>query len=111
MTRLTKALASWGSPAFKPILKQELENLDRGVLPLHQAIQLGGQVDDSDISVLVNAASDNDCSIEVQVGIFFYEIMGGCSCGDEPTRENSYCELLVAIDKTTAAASFIPRVS
>jgi len=107
MTKLSKTLNSWGSTTFRQTLKQELENLESGVLPLYQATQLGGQVDDSNISVLVNSVSDNAPQIQAKVGIFFHEIMGGCSCGDEPRSENSYCELLVSINKDTAETKFI----
>lgn len=106
MIKLPKALNDWGSPTFKQTLKQELESLESGVLPLYQATQLGGQADDTDISVLINSISDNENSIEAKVGIFFHEIMGGCSCGDEPPSENTYCELLVSIDKTNAETKF-----
>ena len=68
MTKLIKALNSWGSTTFNKILKQELENLESGVLPLYQATQLGGQADDTNIAVLVNSVSDNDTVIQVDPG-------------------------------------------
>ena len=44
--------------------------------------------------------------IQAKVGVFFNEIIGGCSCGDDPLSENAYCELQVSIDKVTAEAEF-----
>jgi hypothetical protein len=34
MFRLAKALNAWGTPAFEEILKEEVVQLDVGVLPL-----------------------------------------------------------------------------
>jgi hypothetical protein len=55
--------------------------------------------------MLLHAADDPN-SIRAKVGIFFDEILGGCSCGEEPASLQSYCELLVRIDKATAEAQF-----
>jgi hypothetical protein len=109
--RLHKTLDSWlldhsETGRFKQTLKQELENLSSGVLPLHQATQRGGKADDSNISALINSVTETDSELQIKVGVFFHEIMGGCSCGDEPPSENTYCDLLVSIDKATAAARF-----
>jgi hypothetical protein len=40
----------------------------------------------------------------VHVGVFFREIVGGCSCGDEPFAADGYCEIELRIDKETAEA-------
>lgn len=106
MVKLTQALNDWGNQTFRQTLKQELENLESGTLPLYQATQLGGQADDTNISALINSVSEDKTTIQVNVGIFFHEIMGGCSCGDEPPSENTYCELQVSIDKASAEARF-----
>lgn len=106
--KLPKALKSWGDKDFSQVLKQELESMANS-LPLHQATQLGGQVDASNISVLVNSVADDRAMIFVQVGIFFHEIMGGCSCGDEPPSEHTYGEFLVAINKANAQANLTLR--
>ncbi len=106
MITLTQSLAHWNTDQFKTRLKLELEALPPGSLPLHQATRLGGQVDDSNISVLVNSITDNHKQIKVSIGIFFHEIMAGCSCGDEPLSENSYCEMLVSINKVSAKTIF-----
>ena len=42
--------------------------------------------------------------VQAKVGVFFSEIVGGCSCGDDPITVNAYCEILVSIDKKTAQA-------
>ncbi len=106
MIQLSQSLAQWPDDSFKVTLKQELEALPPGSLPLHLGTQRGGQADDRSISVLVNMIKEQNNTIEVHIGVFFYEIMGGCSCGDEPPSENTYCEMLVNIDISTAEASF-----
>lgn len=92
---------------LKQTLKHELENLPAGTLPLDQGTSHGGYVDDSDISVNVINAQQLENSIQAKVGVFFTEIIAGCSCGDDPVAENAYCELLVSIDKTTSSAEFV----
>jgi hypothetical protein len=52
---------------------------------------------------------DTPDALLAEVGIFFGEILAGCSCGDEPEIQNSYCELKVLIDKHTAMAHFSLR--
>ncbi len=106
MTRLPVSLQHWQRDGFDQALKQELQGLPAGSLPLEQAACRGGIVDDSDLSVTVIEAADDGGFIRVRAGIFFTEIVGGCSCGDDPIRENAYCEILVRIDNTTAAAEF-----
>ncbi len=106
MTQLTHSLKNWGSEDFKKTLKQELEALEDGTLPLDQAICQGGKADGSKISALINSATEKDTTIQVKVGVFFDEIIAGCNCGDDPMSENTYCDLMVSIDKTTAEAHF-----
>ncbi len=106
MPRFTQTLNSWNTPHCKPILKRELEGLEAGALPLHLGTTQGGVVDDSPITVTVFGMSENGISVRASVGVFFSEIVGGCSCGDEPLAEPAYCRLLVTIDKGSAEVSF-----
>lgn len=110
MTKLFNSLSDWGSESFKKTLKQELESLEDGVLPLDNAICQGGKADGSNIAALINSTTETNTEVQVKVGIFFDEIIAGCNCGDDPMAENTYCDLLVSINKTTAEASFIIQV-
>ena len=92
--------------SFETALKQELENLPAGTLPLEKGTSRGGFVDDSDISVTVIKVEQNENGIQAKVGVFFTEIIVGCGCGDDPMPENAYCEMLVSIDRTASAAEF-----
>jgi len=106
MTKLTNSLNSWGTEQFKQVLKQEIEALGNDVLPLNQATCQGGLADDSNISALINSITETDTQLLIKVGVFFNEIIAGCNCGDDPASENTYCELLVSINKSSAEACF-----
>ena len=106
MPRLPEALSRWPSDAFPEALKHELELLDSDALSLRQATSLGGPVDNASIKVMVLSTSDTGNAIEAEAGVFFDEILGGCSCGDDPAPQNSYCRLQIRIDKSSAEAEF-----
>jgi hypothetical protein len=106
MPRFQAALSAWNSAAFTDALKRELEGLESGVLPLLQGASRGGVPDDREIRAMLLHADDRRECIQARVGIFFNEILAGCSCGDEPASLQSYCELQVRIDKSTAEAAF-----
>jgi hypothetical protein len=106
MTRLNLSLDNCQSDLFAQQLKHELEHLQQGTLPLAHATTQGGHVDDSNISAtIVEVREDKGC-VRARVGIFFNEVVGGCSCGDDPVSANAYCEMQVSIDKASAEAEF-----
>lgn len=111
MTRLNVSLGDCDPDLFAQQLKAALEQLPPGTLPLAQATTQGGQVDDSDVSVTVLALRDDGDVIRARVMVFFSEIVGGCSCGDDPLAGTAQGELEVWIDKRSAEAGFrlIPR--
>jgi hypothetical protein len=107
MFRLEKALHAWGTPRFEEALRQELVR-HIGELPLQQGLSLSNYVSDSPATVLINKVSERGNAIQVQVGIIYQGIIGGCSCADDPTPVNEnteYCELLLNIDKAGAATT------
>ena len=105
-TTLAEALRHWPASGFARVLKQALENQPTGTLPLEAGTSRGGIVDDSQLSVTVISTTADENTIHARIGVFFHEIVGGCSCGDDPASENAYCEMLVAIDRTSARAEF-----
>lgn len=105
MPSLAAALRDWNSEVFAETLKNELEALPPGSLPLLQAASRGVP-DDRELRVMLLHAADHQDGIQAKVGVFFNEILAGCNCGDEPTSLQSYCEMQVSIDKTTAEAEF-----
>jgi hypothetical protein len=108
MPRFPKTLKANSAEACKYALKSELESLDRGSLPLASGTAQGGLIDDSRIAATVFEVRNGADRIRAGVGIFFSEIVGGCSCGDDPVVAPAYCRLLVTIDRKTAEARFDP---
>lgn len=106
MPQLPLSLRAWLAESFSHALKSEIESLPAGSLPLEQGVSAGGRVDDSRITVTFLRSRDEGETIQADVGIFFDEIVGGCSCGDEPLVLNAYCEISVKIDKATGEAWF-----
>ena len=106
MAKFINSLSNWGLDSFSQTLKSEIENLESTALPLDKGTTQGGLVDDSNISVTIMNFTEEEGFIQAKVGVFFNEIIGGCSCGDDPLSENAYCELQVSIDKVTAEAEF-----
>ena len=105
MIHLTKSLRAWGTPEFANILKQELEQLDPGKLPLQQGLASGSYALDDRVSTMVIATSEAPGVIRAKVGIFFGGIIAGCSCADDPTPVDElteYCVVQVDIDRQTA---------
>ena len=105
MIRLPKALGAWNSPAFRDVLKDEIEQLDAGSLPLQQGLSQGSYASHDDISVmLISTTATADC-IRATAGIHFTGIVAGCNCADDPTPvagHAEYCELQFDIDRQTA---------
>lgn len=104
--RLSASLGHWKSADFKQILKDEIERLPAGTLPLDKCTTLGGYVDDEHITASVLNTSEDDLAIRARVSVFFTEIMICCGCGDDPMPQTAYCEIQVTIDKSTAEATF-----
>lgn len=104
MPKLNKTLHAWNSEHFSQTLRDELNQAGTAVLPLHLGTSQGGMVDDSQVSVNLISATEAAHYIQVKIGVFFNEIVGGCSCGDAPAATNAYCEMWVILDKSTAEA-------
>ncbi len=109
MILLTESLNAWNSAEFRTVLKRELEQLDRDLLPLQEGLSLSSHVLDEPVTVIVMAATDTSDAIQARAGVFYSGIVAGCNCADDPTpveAQNEYCEIAITIDKATAAAVF-----
>ncbi|MFA7239551.1 MAG: hypothetical protein WC091_05510 [Sulfuricellaceae bacterium] len=105
MAYLTKSLAAWGSADFSSILKQEIEQLGGGQLPLQQGLTVSSIALDNRLEAMVLGVSEQAGAIRARVGLFYTGMIAGCSCADDPTPaalQNEYCEVQVDIDKATA---------
>lgn len=106
MPKFVDSLRDWNTDVFSLTLKQELERLPSGALPLDKGITQGGMVDDATITASVLSFKENPTAIQAKAGVFFTEIIINCGCGDDPMPTNAYCEILILIDKTTAETEF-----
>jgi len=109
MIALPAALHAWPGEHFSATLKAEIEALPPGSLPLAEGGALGGYVDDDAITVTVIACEEHAATLKVVIGVFYGEILAGCSCGEDPETLNSYCELVATIDKHSAHTQFSLR--
>ena len=106
MVRLPNAVSVRDSDTFKRVLKNELQELGPGGMPLHLGTSQGGMVDEHDLTVSVISVTEQDTSFEVKLAVFFTEIVVCCGCGDDPMPVNAACEMLCFLDKGTAEARF-----
>jgi hypothetical protein len=105
MIHLPDSRNAWGSTRFEAVLKRELAS-HAADLPLQAALSFGSAVHDAPIEAMLLGATEDADRIEAQVGVFFAGIVAGCNCADDPTPvepQHEYCELLLIIDKATAA--------
>ena len=106
MSKLLESLRVWPSEDFALVLKGEVEGLPPGILPLSEAAS--ASVDESSpVTVRVLAAEEVTGEIRAKIGVFFSEILTGCSCGYEPEPQSAYCEIQVRLDKATGEAGFV----
>jgi hypothetical protein len=111
MLHLPAALAAWNTPAFSDALKRELEAAGPAALPLQQCLSASSYALDDGRTVMVIGASETAGLIRARVGVFFRGIIAGCSCADDPTHiepQPEYCELELAIDRSSAATTVTP---
>ena len=106
MTNIDFFNLDYDSESFTRSLKNYIEDLPSNTLPLNQRTTQGGIVDDSNISASILSVSNTDDFIQAKTGVFFTEIVGGCSCGDDPVSLNVYCEIIVFFNKHTGELQF-----
>jgi hypothetical protein len=105
--RLEKSLQAWDTPDFAAVFKQELAQ-QASELPLQQGLAASSSVAESPLTVLLHSASATPRMLCVKAGIFYEGVVGGCSCTDDPTPDSAlteYCELLLEIDRASAATT------
>ena len=110
MLKLTDVLKAWETPDFERTLKENIQELDNGVLPLQEGLSQSNHVGDEKISVIVLNTTETPESICVKTGIFYAGIIAGSCCADDPTpiSENTeYCEVLFEINKKSAETAII----
>jgi len=107
MRVLPESLAAWGTRRFAATLQTEIGSLGPAVLQL-KALSTTGHALDTGYSLTLMGAQDAGDTLQATIGVFFDEIVPGCSCGFEAEPQPAYGELSVTIDKTTARALIAP---
>jgi hypothetical protein len=105
MIQLTESLKAWKTPAFKSILREELEGLDVAALPLQQGLAHSSYALEDKFQVMIISVTEDSDLIRAKTGIFYSGLIPGCSCADDPTpvtEYSEYCEVSFNIDKATA---------
>jgi len=106
MVHLRKSLQVWGAPEFNDVLKNEIERLGAGLLPLQAGLAVSSCVVEDGLQVMIIHVSDDEEFIHVKAGIFYAGVIAGSCCADDPAPvdENSeYCEVQLQINKITGA--------
>ncbi len=105
-----QALAYWGDDKFPQYFKQAVQSLELGVLPLKDCCNHSAVIDQTTIEPMILSSVETQDRVEVKTGVFFCEVLSGCACSDDPSQakilENSYCELIISLDKNTKEASY-----
>ena len=105
--KLSKSLKAFHTREFNAVLKSELQQIDKALLPLQQGLSLSSYVGNTPFSAVILNIHDRDNSILIKAGIFYTGIIAGCSCSDDPSpmdEQNEYCELQFKLNKKTAEA-------
>ena len=105
--RLTGALGDWRSKAFAQDLRRQILALEPGTLPLQLAASRGGVVTGARDVTILHVRREGGLLL-VRIGVFFTEVVGGCSCGDDPFTTDDYCELYLRIDTASSRAEVSP---
>lgn len=108
MLKLPAAIAAWQTPDFVAALKNELAQLGVKQLPLQQALSASSYALDDELDFVIMQTTDSADCIKVNLSVFYYGVMAGCGCADDPSpldRQNEHCEIMLTIDKRSAEAT------
>jgi hypothetical protein len=78
-------------------------------LPLRAAAAEGGRIEPESVRLTLLSQQRDGAALEAVVGMLFTEIVGGCSCGDEPYASSGWCRLRLQVDADgTACWTLLP---
>lgn len=106
--RLTASTQAWGTPEFRATLKREIEALDPGLLPLQQGLSASSYALDDKVTAVLVSSDEAAGRIRARMGLFYFGVIAGCSCADDPTPvepQNEYCEIDLTIDRADGEAT------
>ena len=105
MIKLNNTLTAWDTAGFNNIFKQEVKGLTVEDLQLQQALQSGSFAIKDNLQIMINSSIEKNNYIIINSGIFYFSIIAGCNCSDDPTPvdlNTEYCELQFKINKSSA---------
>lgn len=105
---LPRSLDAWQTPAFRTVLKAEIEGLDRALLPLQQGLSRSSHANPDSLEVVILASEEAPEHIGVKAALFYTGIIAGCSCADDPTPVDEvveHCEIRLEISKDSGLAT------
>jgi hypothetical protein len=92
-----------GNPLADKIA-ESLRQLPSGTLPLHLACEFGGRVKDNDLIVSILHMYPTRDTVMARTAVFFTEVVGGCSCHDDPVSHARYSLMNITIERKTGIA-------
>jgi hypothetical protein len=107
LIKLPEVVEVWGTEAFAQTFAAAVQQLGTADLPLQQALAQSSHVSESPRTVVVLDSGATDTRIQVRAGIFYFGVIAGSCCSDDPTpmcEENEYCEVQFDIDRHTGIA-------
>ncbi len=107
MIQWPDVVGKWGSADFELAFVTAVQQLGTADLPLQQALAQSSYVSESPRTVVMLGSTATDYAIQIKAGIFYFGIIAGSCCSDDPTplcEENEYCEVLFELDRQRTAA-------
>ena len=105
MIQLNNTLSSWNTADFNNAFKQEVRQLSVEDLQLQQALKTGSFAIKENLQIMINSSIEKSNYIIINSGVFYFSIIAGCNCADDPTPvdlNTEYCELQFKINKSSA---------
>jgi len=95
------------SPAnLAATLGTALRELSADALPAALCCDRGGVIQHPGWSIRVRDTRHHDGRVEARIELFFSEVVGGCSCHDDPTVHDEFRTLGLTVDCATGALAW-----
>jgi hypothetical protein len=101
-------LCQAGLADLATLLRSTLQDLPADALPAALCCDRGGVIANDGWSFNVLDARHHAGRIEARVEFFFAEVVGGCSCHDDPVVHDEYRTLGLTIDCSNGALGWAP---
>lgn len=102
--KLVKAVSVWGTPRFRELLKEEIEQQVLGEPLLQRALRYGNFLADQKPTAMIYHIEEHEDHVVVRLGLFFAGIDAGSCCANDPTAvepHDEYCVIQMDIDLVT----------